>query len=70
MLVHRGIDHYASPVSNILLEVTPNCANICMNPVKLTPMCFLSLHCLVDVDRSECFDGGKLVFLADGDRWY
>ena len=63
ILVRRGINHYALPVSNLQqLEASAICANIDGRPVKLVAVYLSPLRSLLDADLSECFGGGKPVF--------
>ena len=64
-ILPTGIDNYALPVSNLQqLEATAICANIGGRPVKLVAVYLSPLRSLLDADLSECFGGGKPVFLA------
>ena len=63
ILVRRGIDHCALPVSNLQqLEATAISAKISGRPVKLVAVYLSPLHSLLDADLSECFGVGKPVF--------
>jgi hypothetical protein len=65
ILVHRGIDHYAVPVSSLQnLEATAIHLVLATRPVKLLAACLSPTWPLIESDLTECLSEGFSVFMT------
>jgi hypothetical protein len=65
ILVHKGTDHYAVPVSSLrYLEATAMHLVLATRPVKLVSACLWPTRPLIESDLTECLSGGIPVIMA------
>jgi exonuclease III len=65
ILVHKGIDHYAVPVSGLqYLEATAIHLVLATRPVKLVSAYLAPTRLLIESDLTECLRGGIPVIMA------
>jgi hypothetical protein len=65
ILVHKGIDHYAVPVSGLqYLEATAIHLVLATGPVKLVSAYLAPTRPFIESDLTDCLSGGILVLVA------
>jgi hypothetical protein len=65
ILVHKGIDHYAMPVSDLqYLEATAIHLVLATRPVKLASSYLSPTRPLIELDLTECLSGGIPVLMT------